>query len=266
MAETRTHDPQSLSDDTTLSSTATPVHRKVRYQSRLKFNMDPDVIYIKSYHNERFIADQPWMIALKRRKAGLPSSIDAVADTICRNRTSYKLKSIDPSGRSSTETETWNKVLDHAETQARVRAVQMHLTCISTLDKALPYSLSCCERHPLPALSALWQGLHTDELEREWIYDTGASMCFIGWDHLTDDEKSRTYQVASQNFATAGGKTVTSTAVMCNVPFLGKCECLVMEDSPPAISVRSDVENHGIAFSYSRASGPTITLPTGTRV
>ena len=138
--DTRNSYPHSLSNGTTLSSTATPAHRKVRYQSRFKFNMDPDVIYIKSYHNERFIADQPWMIALKRRKAGLPSSTDAVADTICDNRSSYKLLCIDPSGRSPTENEAWNKVIDHAETQARVWAVQMHLACISTLS-ALPYSL-----------------------------------------------------------------------------------------------------------------------------
>ena len=65
--------------------------------------MGPDVIYITSYHNERYIADQPWMIVLKRRKAGIPSSIDAVVDTTCDNRSSYKLLSIDPFGRSCTE-------------------------------------------------------------------------------------------------------------------------------------------------------------------
>ena len=165
--------------------------------------MDIDVIYIKSYKNERFIADLPWMIALKRRKAGIPSSIDAVVDSTCDNRSSFKLLSIDPNGRSTTEAEAWSKVLEHAETQARVRAVQMHLACISTLS-ALPYSLRCCERRPLPALAASWQGLHTDELEREWIYDTGAAMCFIGWEHLTEDEKSRTFQIAPQYFTTAG--------------------------------------------------------------
>ena len=103
--------------------------------------MDIDAIYIKSYKNERFIADLSWMIALKRRKAGIPSSIDAVVDSTCDNRSSFKLLSIDPHGRSTTEAEAWSKVLEHAETQARVRAVQMHLACISTLS-ALPYSSS----------------------------------------------------------------------------------------------------------------------------
>ena len=178
--------------------------------------MDPDIIYIKSYKEERYIANLPCVIALKRRNAGLKSSIDSVEITFCNNRSSYKLKSIGADGRSSIETEAWSKVLAHSETQARVRAVQMHMNCITTLT-ALPVSLRCCERRPMPALSAAFKGLHTDEIEREWIYDTGAGMCFIGWDYMTDDEKSRTFEVASQNIMTAAGLTSTSTAVMCKV-------------------------------------------------
>ena len=85
--------------------------------------MGIDIIHIKSYGKERVIDNLPWVIALKRRKAGLLSSIDAVVDSTCDSRSSYKLKSIDPSGRSAIETEAWNKVLEHADTQARVRAV-----------------------------------------------------------------------------------------------------------------------------------------------
>ena len=132
--------------------------------------MENSYHYFKHFPDERNIANLPWMIALSRRKAGLPSSIDNVARTTCTNRTSYKLKSIDREGRSSSETEAWNKVLDHGEIQARVRAVQMHLNCITTL-KALPITYSCCEQRPFPAAAVVPQGYHTDEYEREWIYE-----------------------------------------------------------------------------------------------
>ena len=107
----------------------------------------------------------------------------------------------------------------------------------------------------MPVLSAAFQGLHTDEIEREWIYDTGAAMCFIGWGHTTDNEKSRAFKVVPQSIITAAGLTSTSTAVMCNVPYIGKRQCYVLRDSPPAIPVKCDVDDHGIVFSYSGASG-----------
>ena len=81
--------------------------------------MGPDIIHIIRYKNERNIADLPWMIALKRRKAGVPSSIDAVVDPMCDNRSSFKLLSIDPNGRSITEAEAWSKV---SNMQRRKRA------------------------------------------------------------------------------------------------------------------------------------------------
>ena len=104
----------------------------------------------------------------------------AVVNTTCDNRPSYKLKSIVRNGRSAIEIDAWDKVLQHAETQARVRAVQMHLNCIITI-AALPVSLSCCERRPVLTMSVAMHGLHTDEIEREWIYDTCAAVCLIGW-------------------------------------------------------------------------------------
>ena len=74
----------------------------------------------------------------------------------------------------------------------------------------------------MPASSAAFPGLHTDEIEREWIYDTGAALCFIGWESMTDDEKSRTFKVAPQSVVAAAVDTSTSTAVMCYVPEFGK--------------------------------------------
>ena len=95
--------------------------------------MQIDPHYFTWYPDERGIANLPWVIAHKRRKAGLLSSLDTVADTTCGNRPSDKPESIDRNGRSSAEIEAWNKLLEHAGTQARVRAVQMHLRCITTL-------------------------------------------------------------------------------------------------------------------------------------
>ena len=60
--------------------------------------------------------------------------------------------------------------------------------------------------------------LHTDEIERQWVYDTGAAWCFIGWNFLTEEEKLRTYEVDEITFTTGNGLYTTSTAVMCNVP------------------------------------------------
>jgi len=202
---------------------------------------------------------------LKRHKAGLPSSLDGVANSQCIHRSTHRLKDIDHVDRSPTERETWQKVLDHAETQARVRAVQMHINCITTLS-ALPLVLSCCGPSPSLSASAATQGYHTDELERDWIYDSGAACCFIGWDELTSNEKSQTFKCAGANFTRAGGIVTTTTAVMCNVPYIGKRFCYVLKDSPPAISVIRDVMDYGITFSYGRESGPTVSLQDGTTV
>ena len=91
----------------------------------------------------------------KRRRAGLPSSLDTF--TTCPNRTMPKLSSIDIDGRSTEETNAWKQVLEHATKQARVRAVQLHLDCISAL-QALPVSFSCCGQKPLVAASAYYKG------------------------------------------------------------------------------------------------------------
>ena len=92
------------------------------------------------------------------------------------------------------------------------------------------------------------------------------SNIFLGWEHLTDYERKRTFQVAALTFATAGGNSSTSTAVMCNVPFICKRLCYILKDSPPAISVQQDVKDYGVSFSYTRNDGPSATMPDGTVV
>ena len=132
-------------------STATPPHRKVDKKIATKFNMDIVYHTFKHQADERNISMLPWMIKLKRRKSGL---VDGVTTTTCSTRSNYKLQSICPTGRSSKDNEEWNKILVHSANQARVRAVQMHLNCITTLT-ALPLTFSCCEKHrPLPAAAA----------------------------------------------------------------------------------------------------------------
>ena len=100
----------------------------------------------KHIHDERFIANQPWRIALaKNVKAGLIARDDGSADPRCICKSKYQLQPIDPANRSPKEVETWNEVLETAEKQARIRAVQMHLNVITTLN-ALPLSIKCCDR------------------------------------------------------------------------------------------------------------------------
>ena len=82
-------------------------------------------------------------------------------------------------------------------------------------------------RDKLIAAPAASRGLHTDQIATEWIYDTGAAHWFLGWEYLTDDEKRSTFQCDPQSCATGGGMISTSTAVMCNVPFLGQSLCHV---------------------------------------
>ena len=211
------------------------------------------------------MASSPCAKTDKRRKAGLIPSPDYDTVPDCNNRPSYQLESIARDGRSPSETETWNEFLEHAETQARVPAVQMHLNCI-TMVSALPISLRCRKKSYLPAMSSAVNPLHTDEIERQWIYETGAALCMNGLDFLTDDEKSRTYQADDLTITTAGGLTSTSTAVMCNVPFLGNRPCHILTDCSPALLMKSDCDHHGVISSYSRDKGPSIALPNGTKV
>ena len=116
--------------------------------------MEPEFYYLQHFPDERYIANLPWVKALKRRRAGLPSSLDTF--TTCPNRTMPKLSSIDIDGRSAEETNAWKQVLEHATKQARVRAVQLHPECISTL-QALPVSFSRCGQKPLITASAYFR-------------------------------------------------------------------------------------------------------------
>ena len=73
----------------------------------------------KDFPNERFIANQPWMIALKKRNyAQTGTGANATVDNHCLCRPTYKLNNIGAAERSSTESETWKKILHQAETQA----------------------------------------------------------------------------------------------------------------------------------------------------
>ena len=245
-------------------STAIPPHRKVETKSCKTISFNMDIIYHNLQHThklENSVAHLPWRKALADIKSGKSTRLDGH----CPCRSDYKLQNIDQAARTPLESEAWSKVLDNAEMQARIRAVQMHLNTITTLP-ALPLAVRCCDSFQSSIAAAAIRGLHTDEIERTWIYDTGAGTCFIGYDWLTDDEKRRTFSIAPQTFSTAAGLSSTSTAVMCNVPYLGQRLVHVLKDSPPAISVKQDVMDHGVTFSYSRESGPSVSLPDGTIV
>ena len=54
--------------------------------------------------------------------------------------------------------------------------------------------------------------------------------------------------------------------MMCNVPYLGYRQCDVLPGCPPALSVRQEVDDHGVIFSYTHKDGPKITLRNGTEI
>ena len=151
--------------------------------------MEPILFSFKHYPDERYIAKQPWYVALKSAKTGLVTRTDYLQSHDCRIASKYKLKSIDPCGRTPAEVEMWNKVIQTAETQARVRAAQMHLNVVTTLS-ALPLTVRCCDNYQSQSAAVARQGLHTDEIDRDWIYDTGAATCLIGTELLTNEENA----------------------------------------------------------------------------
>ena len=65
---------------------------------------------------------------------------------------------------------------------------------------------------------------------------------------------------------TAGGIRTNDTTVICNIPYLGKRQVRVMEDSPPALSVRRDVIDNNGLFNYTRENGPVLSPSDGTRI
>ena len=67
----------------------------------------------------------------------------------------------------------WYTVIEHAGTQARLRAVQVRLSTVTALP-ALPVPIKCCDSSRPTCTFAASDGLHTDEIDREWIYDIGA--------------------------------------------------------------------------------------------
>ena len=146
--------------------------------------MEPILFSFKHYPDERYIAKQPWYVALKSAKTGLVTRTDYLQSHDCQTASKYKLKSIDPCGRTPAEVEMWNKVIQTAETQARVRAVQMHLNVVTTLS-ALPLTVRCCDNRQSHGAAVALLGLHTGEIDRDWIYDTGAVTCFIEIGNLT---------------------------------------------------------------------------------
>ena len=164
--------------------------------------MDPIYHYFPHIKDERYIALQPWYIAHKKRKADYARGRCLPAHD-CPISSGFKLKSIDSAGRTPLEVDEWDNVVETADKQARVRAVQMHLNVITTLS-ALPLSAKCCENYRSPCAAAGQQGLHTDEIDRDWTYDTGAATCFICRNLLTDKERRSIFKIPAQKFATAG--------------------------------------------------------------
>ena len=111
-------------------STATPPHRKVENKTSKTISFNMDIIYHNLQHThklENSVAHLPWRKALAEIKSGKSIRLDGH----CPCRSDYKLQNIDQAARTPLESEAWSKVLDNAEMQARIRAVQMHLNTIT---------------------------------------------------------------------------------------------------------------------------------------
>ena len=145
---------------------ATPQHRKVVYKE-LKFIMEPAVFKFRLYPDERNIANLPWRVAQRKGAQSVQvTRLDGTADTHCFCGSRVKLPNIDPANRSPTERAECSKMVESAETQARLRAAQMHLNTITALP-ALPVSIKCCDDSRSVIAAATVDGLHTDEIDRQ---------------------------------------------------------------------------------------------------
>lgn len=192
--------------------------------------MYSEIHYIKHNPDERFIALQPWYAKLKKAKTGYERGQSLPAHD-CPIRSNYKLTNIGQTARTPLEADEWNKIIQSAGQQADV---------ITTLS-ALPLAIKCCDNLLSSCAAVAQQGLHTDEIDRDWIYDTGFSHRRIAWHSLTVSEKRNLYTVSPIKFMTAAATIVCDKAVVCNVPYLGKRQVYVLKDTPAVIGVWSEV-------------------------
>ena len=84
---------------------------------------------------------------------------------------------------------------------------------------------------------------------RQWVYDTGAAMCTIGRNLLTEREIQTIETISpSLTFVTANGPTSCSETVWIKVLHLGFRKVHIVEDCSPLMSVGEDVCDYGNVF------------------
>ena len=158
---------------------------------------------------------------MKNAKSGLPAGVDGTADNHCLRRPKCKLVHIGLSERSPMEQEDWIKDTETAETHPRVRAVQMHMQNITKIPP-LTLSMCPCEYVRSPSAAVALKGLHAGEIDRTWIYDTGAGACFIGCEYLTASERKRTFNAQPSTFITLAGELAQIQRLCVTFPTLVK--------------------------------------------
>ena len=144
--------------------------------------------------------------------------------------------------------------------------MQIHFEVITMLGFALTSTFSCAEQQARRVTAAQKAAHFASAPQRRWIYDTGCSASSIGRAQLTKAEKARTFSVAEMIYNTACGQTVITTAVECDIPFLGRRQCYVLDDSVPLVSASEDIINNGHVFIYTGETGPYVQLSDGTTV
>ena len=164
---------------------------------------------------------------------------DDIADSHCVTRPSSKLTRSDLAGRSAQPQEQWEwgKVLGAAAESARLRAVHLHFTTLFEATALPLVTNGACNPLHAPSSTVEHPGLHMDECEGAWIYDTGAAVCFIWCGYLMDRTKKTMVNVAPIAPATAAWLPSTNKTVICNGSSIPKRHWYVFPDSLPATSV-----------------------------
>ena len=100
---------------------------------------------------------------------------------------------------------------------------------------------------------------------RKYLMDSGASFHVIGKDDLTETEKETNYDLDEPLIMdTASGDAKATNGCTAYVQELGfEVQAVVLEKSPPLLSMGLLVRDHGCSFKWSKESGPRLIASTG---
>ena len=100
----------------------------------------------------------------------------------------------------------------------------------------------------------------------KWIADTGASMDFLGENHLSAEDKKKTSKVGEpKRCSTGGGPVLINKRIKLNYTSKHRTNAWVMPNrSPPCVSVGQRCLKEGWGFYWSPNCNPVMISPDGT--